>query len=156
MGGLFGMIARSPELAAAAHAAIIEPRAAANRLFLRRAIERGEISPDCDVDTLAVLAPAMATFRVLVEKQPVDAEYLVSLIDGVLLPAAGIARSSVVARSPASPRPPAGGMPPTGRVDDGLRGPSGARAAEPPRRRIASRAAEQAADHGESCEAEDH
>ncbi len=35
------------------HAAIIEPRAAVNRLFLRRAIERGEISADCDVETLA-------------------------------------------------------------------------------------------------------
>ena len=59
---------------------------------LRRAIERGEISPDCDVETLAVLAPAMAAFRVLVQKQPVDAEYLVSLIDGVLLPAARMGR----------------------------------------------------------------
>ncbi|KRE23055.1 TetR/AcrR family transcriptional regulator [Agromyces sp. Soil535] len=91
MGGLFGMIANSPELADAVHAAIIEPRVAVNRLFLRRAIERGEISPDCDVETLAVLASAMAAFRVLVQKQPVDAEYLISLIDGVLLPAAGVA-----------------------------------------------------------------
>ena len=90
LGGLFGMIATSPELAAAAHAAIIDPRAAANRFFLRRAIERGEISPDCDVDTLSILTPAMATFRALVQKQPIDRAFLVSLIDGVLLPAAGV------------------------------------------------------------------
>jgi AcrR family transcriptional regulator len=94
MGGLFDMIANSPELADAVHEAIIEPRTAVNRLFLQRAIERGEISPDCDVDTLAVLAPAMAAFRVLVQKQPVDAEYLVSLIDGVLLPAARMGRAA--------------------------------------------------------------
>ena len=49
MGGLFGMISSSPKLADAAHAAIIEPRVAVNRIFLRRAIERGEIPADCDV-----------------------------------------------------------------------------------------------------------
>ena len=90
MGGLFGMISSSPELADAVHTAIVEPRAAVNRLFLRRAIERGEISSDCDVETLAVIAPAMAAFRLLVQRRPVDADFLVSLIDGVLLPAAGI------------------------------------------------------------------
>jgi AcrR family transcriptional regulator len=93
MGGLFDMIANSPELADAVHEAIIAPRTAVNRLFLQRAIERGEISPDCDVDTLSVLGPAMAAFRVLVQKEPVDAEYLVSLIDGVLLPAARMGRA---------------------------------------------------------------
>jgi len=90
MGGLFGMISSSPELADAAHAAIIEPRVAVNRLFLRRAIERGEIPADCDVEALAVVTPAMAAFRLLIQKQPIDAEYLLSLIDGVLLPAAGV------------------------------------------------------------------
>ncbi|MFC5788444.1 TetR/AcrR family transcriptional regulator [Agromyces tardus] len=90
MGGLFGMISSSPELADAAHAALIEPRAAVNRLFLQRAIDRGEVSPDCDVETIAKLTPAMAAFRLLIEKRPVDAEFLLSLIDGVILPAAGI------------------------------------------------------------------
>jgi hypothetical protein len=84
------MISSSPELADAAHAAIIEPRVAVNRLFLRRAIERGEIPTDCDVEALAVVAPAMAAFRLLIQKQPIDAEYLLSLIDGVLLPAVGV------------------------------------------------------------------
>lgn len=90
MAGLFGMISSSPELAQAAHAAIIEPRAAVNRMFLRRAIDRGEISPDCDIELLANLTPAMAAFRVLMQKKPVDADFLISLIDGVLLPAAGV------------------------------------------------------------------
>lgn len=90
MAGLFGMISSSPELAEAAHAAIVEPRVAVNRMFLRRAIDRGEISPDCDVEMLANLTPAMAAFRVLMQKKPVDAEFLISLIDGVLLPAAGM------------------------------------------------------------------
>jgi len=88
MAGLFSMISSSPELADAARAAIIEPRAAVNREFLQRAIDRGEISPDCDIEALAVLTPAMAAFRLLILRQPVDAEFLVALIDGVLLPAA--------------------------------------------------------------------
>ncbi|WP_448006396.1 TetR/AcrR family transcriptional regulator [Agromyces bauzanensis] len=98
MAGLFGMISASPELAEAAHAAIIEPRAAVNRTFLRRAIERGEIRAECDVDLLAVLTPAMVAYRVLIQKRPVDPEYLISLIDGVLLPAAGVGVSPASAR----------------------------------------------------------
>jgi AcrR family transcriptional regulator len=90
MGGLFGMISTSPELASAAHEAIIEPRLAMNRLFLQRAIDRGEISADRDIDLLARVASGMAAFRMLVEQQPLDAEYLISLIDHVILPAAGI------------------------------------------------------------------
>jgi AcrR family transcriptional regulator len=90
MAGLFGMITSSPELADAAHAAIIEPRAAVNRMFLRRAIDRGEIPPDCDVEMLANLTPAMVAFRLLMERKPVDANFLISFLDGVLLPAAGV------------------------------------------------------------------
>jgi len=90
MAGLINMLSSSPELADAAHAAIIEPRAAVVRLLLRRAIDRGEISADCDVDTLANLVPALTAFRVLIEKKPVDTDFLISFIDGVLLPAAGV------------------------------------------------------------------
>jgi AcrR family transcriptional regulator len=90
MAGLVTMLSRSPELADAANNAIIEPRAALNRLLMRRAIDRGEISPDADVDTLATLMPAMVAFRLLVQRKPVDPDFLVSLIDGVLLPAAGV------------------------------------------------------------------
>jgi AcrR family transcriptional regulator len=90
MAGLVSMLSQAPELADAANAAIVEPRATLNRMLLERAIARGEVSPDCDVDTLAVLMPAMAAFRTLVQRKPVDREFLLSIIDGVLLPAAGV------------------------------------------------------------------
>lgn len=90
MGGLFGLISTSPELATAVHEAILEPRLAVNRLFLRRAVDRGEISADRDIELLARVASGMAAFRMLVEQQPLDAAYLTSLIDHVILPAAGI------------------------------------------------------------------
>lgn len=90
MAGLMSMISRAPELADAANAAIIEPRAAVNRLLMRRAVARGEISADCDIETVAMISPSMATYRTLVLKKPVDREFLVSLIDGVILPALGL------------------------------------------------------------------
>jgi AcrR family transcriptional regulator len=90
MGGLLSLISRNPELADAVSATIIEPRAAINRRLLHRAIERGEISADCDVDTLAMISPSMVAYRTLVQKKVVDREFLLSIIDGVVLPAVGI------------------------------------------------------------------
>lgn len=91
MAGLISMLVRAPELAETANAAIVEPRAAANRTLLRRAVERGEISADCDIKTLSLVAPSMAAYRVLILQKPVDRAFLVSLIDGVILPAVGLA-----------------------------------------------------------------
>jgi AcrR family transcriptional regulator len=94
MAGLFSLVSSSPELAEAVRTSIIEPRAAVNRLFLRRAIERGEIPADADVDLLAMVAPAMIAHRQLVERRPIDADYLMALIDGVVLPAARAGRET--------------------------------------------------------------
>ncbi|THG30242.1 TetR/AcrR family transcriptional regulator [Naasia lichenicola] len=90
MGGLVSMLARSPELAEAARLAIVEPRASVNRFLIQRAIDRGEISPDCDIDTIVLVGPSMAAHRVLLLRKPVDREFLISVIDGVVLPALGI------------------------------------------------------------------
>jgi AcrR family transcriptional regulator len=90
MAGLMSMLSRDPGLAEAVNAAIVEPRAAVNRVLMRRAADRGEISADCDIETLSLIAPSMAAYRVLVLKKPVNREFLISLIDGVLLPAVGL------------------------------------------------------------------
>lgn len=90
MAGIASMIARSPELAAAAQNALVEPRASINRVFFRRAIERGEIPADADVEQLCMISPAMVAYRVLMLGKPVDREFLVSTIDRIVLPAAGL------------------------------------------------------------------
>jgi AcrR family transcriptional regulator len=90
MAGIISMIARNPELARAAHEALIEPRAAVNRIFFQRAIERGEIAPDSDIERLCTIGPAMATYRALLQHRPIDREFLISTIDQVVLPAAGL------------------------------------------------------------------
>ncbi|MFD7309963.1 TetR/AcrR family transcriptional regulator [Promicromonospora sp. NPDC059942] len=90
MAGIVSMIARSPELAAAAQEALVEPRARANRIFFRRAIERGEIPADVDVEKLCIIGPALVSYSVLMLGRPVDRDFLIENIDQVILPAAGV------------------------------------------------------------------
>jgi AcrR family transcriptional regulator len=92
MAGLVSMLSRNPELADAAYSAIVEPRASANRILMERAVARGEISADNDIDTLCLVSPSMAAYRVLILRKPVDRAFLISLIDGVILPAVGLSR----------------------------------------------------------------
>ena len=90
MAGIVSMIARDPDLAAAARAALIEPRAAANRIIFQRAVDRGEIPPDADIEMLSTIGTAMVNFRVLMLQQPVDRDFVIRTIDEVVLPAAGV------------------------------------------------------------------
>lgn len=90
MAGIVSMIARDPELALAAREALIEPRAGANRIVFQRAIDRGEISADIDVEKLCLVGPALVAYRVLMLREPVDREFMISVIDTIVLPAAGL------------------------------------------------------------------
>lgn len=88
LSGIVSLISQDPDFAEAARRALVEPRAAASRVILARAIERGEIPADADVERLAMLGPALASYRTLVLRQPVDREFLIRNIDEVILPAA--------------------------------------------------------------------
>ena len=88
MAGIVSMIARDPDLAAAAQEAIVKPRAAANRIIFDRAIERGEISADADVEMLCMIGPAMVAYRTLMLGEPVDRDFMIATIDRIILPAA--------------------------------------------------------------------
>jgi AcrR family transcriptional regulator len=90
MAGLMSMLSRAPELAQAANKAIIEPRATVNAILMRRAVERGEISVNVDIETLSLITPSMVVYRVLIQQRQVDRAFLVSLIDNILLPAVGL------------------------------------------------------------------
>ena len=91
MTGLLSTLSKDPELADTALASIMEPRVAANRILLRRAIERGEIAASVDVEAIAVLSQAMATYRVMILRKPVDRAFILSVLDSVILPAVGLA-----------------------------------------------------------------
>ena len=88
MAGIVSMIARDPQLAAAAQEALVEPRAAVNRVIFRRAVERGEISADVDLETLCMIGPSMVAYRVLMLGKPVDRDFLLETIDRIIIPAA--------------------------------------------------------------------
>jgi AcrR family transcriptional regulator len=92
MAGLVSLIARNPELAEAARAAVIAPRAEINRRFLQRAIDRGEIPADIDIPLIAMISPSMVTYRTMMLGKPVDRDYLIGILDKVILPAVGIGR----------------------------------------------------------------
>lgn len=87
MGGLVSMLARDPHLADAVDEAIIEPRARLNRLLFQRAMDRGEIRDDADLESIAHIGPSMTAYRTLVQRLPVDRDFLVGIIDGIVLPA---------------------------------------------------------------------
>ena len=90
MAGIVSMLAGNPELAETARQALIEPRAIANRILFQRAIDRGEIPADVDMDLLCTIGPSMVAYRVLMLRTPVDREFLIRNIDSVILPAAGV------------------------------------------------------------------
>ena len=90
MTGLLAMLSKDPGLADTALESIMEPRVAANRIFLRRAIDRGEIAAGTDIEAIAMLSQAMATYRVMILRKPVDRAFILSVLDGVVMPAVGL------------------------------------------------------------------
>ncbi|XXV24601.1 TetR/AcrR family transcriptional regulator [Sorangium sp. So ce1389] len=87
MTGLASLLAQDQALAEAANAAVVEPWAEAHLALMRRAVERGEISASADIGTLSQVIPSMAAYRTLVQRKPIDLAFLVSMVDGVVVPA---------------------------------------------------------------------
>jgi AcrR family transcriptional regulator len=87
MAGIATLLSQERVLADAANAAVIQPWAEAHLTLMQRAASRGEIAEDADLRTLSQILPSMAAYRSLVQRQPFDHEFLVSMVDGVILPA---------------------------------------------------------------------
>lgn len=87
LSGLSSMLAQHQELADATNAVIVEPWTAVNRVLIQRAVDRGEISPDIDIETLAQVIPSMSAYRTVILRKSVDQQFLTAMIDNVLLPA---------------------------------------------------------------------
>ena len=105
--GLASLLSAEPALAAAASAALVEPFVASPLMLMRRAVERGEVGPDVDVETIALVTPSMTAFRLVLQREPVDVDLVAHLVDTVVLPALGVAADPTTRWPGARPRPPA-------------------------------------------------
>jgi AcrR family transcriptional regulator len=75
---------RTPDLAEAIAAAIGEPRRALGRAKLERAMARGELPADTDLEMAQDLLAALVYWRMVVRQAPVEPDYLDRVVDTVL------------------------------------------------------------------------
>jgi AcrR family transcriptional regulator len=87
LAGLLTAVNSDPQLWVLWQDRFLRPRLDWNRVVFERAQARGEIGPDVDVELLSTLIPSMCSFRAMVVGKPVDATFVTSVIDGLLIPA---------------------------------------------------------------------
>ena len=59
-----------------------------HEVILERAIKRGEISINANLELLAEITPAIMTYRIFMSQQPVNRKFIEALVDDVLIPSA--------------------------------------------------------------------
>jgi hypothetical protein len=89
LAGLLTAVNADPQLFRLWQERFLLPRMEWNRAVFERAIARGEIADDVNLDLLSTLIPSMCMFRAMVLGQPVDAAFVTAVIDGLLIPAVG-------------------------------------------------------------------
>lgn len=87
MAGLAAVLSQHPELAEAGNSAIAEPWADAHLTLMRRAERRGELREGADLQAASEVLPSMAAYRALIQRKPFELQFLMAVVDGVLLPA---------------------------------------------------------------------
>ncbi len=86
MVGLASALPRDPELRAAFDERLVEPHRRSLAAVFERAVARGEIAPVAHLDLVVSLIPALVLYRLLVQPQEIDAGFVESIIEGVILP----------------------------------------------------------------------
>lgn len=76
-----------PELVETAIAGFFEPWVVVNRELMHRAIGRGEISANADIEMACQVIISMVSFHVIIQRKPFEKSIFTALIDGILLPA---------------------------------------------------------------------
>jgi AcrR family transcriptional regulator len=86
--GLITALAHDVELRDVVRERMIEPRTNAIRKIFERAVERGEVSPERNLDLLVSLFPALMIQQVLIKGELPDADFSEHVINDVILPLA--------------------------------------------------------------------
>ncbi|MFA0840758.1 TetR/AcrR family transcriptional regulator [Streptomyces rochei] len=95
MRGVAMALHQNPDLRQAFRDQLIEPEMAEFRRVLQRAVDRGEIRPDCPaLDFLVHMMVGGFATRTLLDDQPPTRAFLTSYIDAVILPALGVDTTS--------------------------------------------------------------
>ncbi|MEW2295129.1 TetR/AcrR family transcriptional regulator [Streptomyces sp. NPDC006743] len=95
MRGLAMAVHSNPDLREAFREQLVEPEMAAFRKLVQRAVDRGEIRPDCPaLDFVVHMLAGGFVVRALIENQPPTQAFLRSYIDAVVLPALGAPTTS--------------------------------------------------------------
>ncbi len=87
MAALASLLTQDDAVAQAANEAVVQPWAQAHLALMRRAVARGEIPASADIATLSRIVPCMAAFRSLFQRKAFSREFLVEMLDKVVLPA---------------------------------------------------------------------
>ncbi|TCO30184.1 TetR family transcriptional regulator [Kribbella steppae] len=86
--GLVTALHRDPELQTAFQERFLAPRLDLTRKVYQRAVARGEIAPDVDVELLSVTLPAVIVHHAYILGVPATDDLVLRVIDNVILPAA--------------------------------------------------------------------
>ena len=86
--GLVTALHRDPELQTAFQERFLAPRLDLTRKVYQRAVARGEIAPDVDVELLSVTLPAVIVHHAYILGVPPTDDLVLRVIDNVILPAA--------------------------------------------------------------------
>jgi AcrR family transcriptional regulator len=84
--GLVNDMHHNPELAEALRERLIRPRRAGNREAIERAIARGDLAADIDVELLIDTLVAPISYRALITDAPITGDLAAKLVDRVLGP----------------------------------------------------------------------
>jgi AcrR family transcriptional regulator len=87
-GAILTAIMRDPEFAAAFRRDVVAPKLAASRALFERAIERGEIRADIDIELLAPALAGIVMHRLILVGEAPTEDIVTSVIDQIILPAA--------------------------------------------------------------------
>jgi AcrR family transcriptional regulator len=88
MAGLMTALHRDEDLKRAFQEVFLAPRIAITNAVYRRAVERGEIGPDADVELLSVTLPAIVVHQAFVLGIEPTEDLVLRVIDNVIMPAA--------------------------------------------------------------------
>lgn len=94
-GSILTAIARDAEFAEAFRNQVLAPKLAGSKAFFERAKERGEIRADVDIELLAPALAGIVLHRFFLMGERPTQSLVESVIDQIILPAAGISHPAV-------------------------------------------------------------